>query len=450
MSNGDLDGVGSQSPRTLTNGPAPGVPSWLDTLVQYTWRSLVLLVGAAVLITAMTRLYLVTLPAIIALILSTLSVPPARRLERAGWPRLAAASVVVVGGVGSFFGLIALLTPAFVRQIQELGPTVAQGFEQVLTWLEDGPIGYDPAQLDDLLETVMDAVSGSVGLIASQLGSIAVAVVEGFTALALALVLLFFFVKDGEQLVNWFTRLTPPRHLDDVRAAGQRGWVALAGFVRGTSLVALIDAVGIGIGLLILDVPLVLPLSVLVFFGAFVPVIGAFVTGFLAVLVALADQGIQTALIVTLIVLAVQQVESNLLQPTIMKRAVALHPIVILAVLTAGAVLIGVVGAFLAVPVTAVLTAVGNELRVRHELRAAGHRPGPAPVGGPGVDPETLLAEFPEETQLRAAARRRSSGERAQRPRRRTRIRVRGRDARERTEPERADPERAEGAGDGP
>jgi hypothetical protein len=127
------------------------------------------------------------------------------------------------------------------------------------------------------------------------------------------------------------------------------------------------------------------------------------VTGLLAVLVALADQGIQTALIVTLIVLAVQQVESNLLQPTIMKRAVALHPTVILAVLTAGAVLIGIVGAFLAVPVTAVLAAVGNELRVRHQLRAAGHHPGPSPVGGPGVDPETLKAQFPEETQLRSA-----------------------------------------------
>src|SRR6056297_6870 len=406
-------------------GPLPlgRMPSWLDTSVQYTWRGLVLLVGGAVLIAAMTRLYLVTLPVIIALILSTLCVPPARRLERAGWPRLAAAALVVIGGVGSFFGVIALLTPAFVRQIQELGPTVAEGFDQLLVWLEDGPIGYDREQLDELLQSSLDAISGSFGEIATQLGSIAVAVAEGFTAMALALVLLFFFVKDGEQIVNWFGRITPPQHLDDMRATGQRGWVALSGFVRGTSLVALLDAVGIGIGLLILDVPLVLPLSVLVFFGAFVPVIGAFVTGFLAVLVALADQGIQAALIVTLIVLAVQQVESNLLQPTIMKRAVALHPTVILGVLTAGAVLIGIVGAFLAVPVTAVLTAVGNEMRVRHQLRTSGHRPGPVPVGGPGVDPETLKAQFPADTQLRAAGRRRE-GDRPRGQGRRMRIRV--------------------------
>ncbi|MFU8840341.1 MAG: AI-2E family transporter [Nitriliruptoraceae bacterium] len=426
MASDDHDGSGSHEQGGPTNEAGTRVPSWLDTSVQYTWRSIVLLVGGGLLVAAMTRLYLVTLPVIIALILSTLLVPPARRLERAGWPRLAAAALVVVGGAGSFFGLLALLTPAFVRQIQELGPTVAEGFEQLLVWLEEGPIGYDRQQLDELLETAMDAVSGSAGAIASQLGSLAVAVVEGFTALALALVLLFFFVKDGEQLVNWFLRIAPAQHLDDVRAAGQRGWVALSGFVRGTSLVALIDAIGIGLGLLILDVPLVLPLAVLVFFGGFVPVIGAFVTGFLAVLVALADQGIQTALIVTAIVLAVQQVESNLLQPTIMKRAVALHPTVILGVLTAGAVLIGIVGAFLAVPVTAVLTAVGNELRVRHQLRAAGHRPGPSPVGGPGVDPETLKAQFPEETQLRAAGRRREGDgpRRPRRPRRRTRIKV--------------------------
>jgi putative heme transporter len=416
-------------PITVRRGEDQRVPAWLDTTVQYTWRGLILLLGATVAVLALTRLYLVSLPIVVALILSTLCVPPARRLERAGWPRLAAASLVVVGGVGSFFGIIALMTPAFVAQIQDLGPTVVEGFDQLLLWLEEGPIGYDRQQLDELLDTVTASLSDAAGPIASQLGTVAVAVVEVFTALALALVLLFFFVKDGEQIVSWFLKMTPVAHRDDVRAAGQRGWVALSGFVRGTSLVALIDALGIGLGLLILDVPLVLPLSVLVFFGGFVPVIGAFVTGFLAVLVALADQGIQTAIIMTLIVLAVQQIESNLLQPTIMKRAVALHPVVILAVLTAGAVLIGIVGAFLAVPVTAVIAAVGNELRIRHTLRSEGRRAGPTPVGGPGVDPETLLAQFPVETQLRSATRRRSGEQGEGRPprrrvRRRTRVKL--------------------------
>src|SRR6056297_3183965 len=143
--------------------PVGRMPSWLDTSVQYAWRGLVLLVGGAVLIAAMTRLYLVTLPVIIAMILSTLCDPPARLLERAGWPPLAAAALVVVGGVGSFFGLIALLAPAFVRQIQELGPTVAEGFDQLLVWVEEGPIGYDRQEIEELLSSTLDVISGSFG-----------------------------------------------------------------------------------------------------------------------------------------------------------------------------------------------------------------------------------------------------------------------------------------------
>ena len=428
---GDIDPA-ADAPLMVSRAGDQRVPVWLDTSVQYTWRGIVLLVGAAFAIYAMTRLYLVTLPVIIALILSTLCVPPARKLERRGLPRLAAAILVVVGGVGTFFGILAALTPAFVAQIQQLGPTVIEGFDQLLLWLEEGPIGYDREQLDELLATAMTSLEGAAGTIATQIGTLALALAEGVTALVLALVLLFFFVKDGEQLVSWFQRLVPETHRDDVRAAGQRGWVALSGFVRGTSAVALIDAVGIGIGLLILDVTLVLPLSVLVFFGGFVPVIGASVTGLLAVLVALADQGIGTALIVAGVVLAVQQIESNLLQPTIMRRAVSLHPVVILGVLTAGAVLIGIIGAFLAVPITAVIAAVGNEMRLRTRIRRAGHTPGPTPVGGPGVDPETLMAQFPEETKLRSAKLRRDDGSggerRPRRPRRRTRVTVKAED----------------------
>ncbi len=407
---------------------APRVPSWLDTAAQYIWRGLVLLLGSAFVLYALTRLYLVSLPIILATILATLCVPPARKLEQRGFPRLAAATLVVIGGLGSFIGLLALIMPTFVSQLQDLGPTVAQGLDSILTWLETGPIGYDRAQAEQLFRQVMDAMEGQAGTIASSVGSIALAVVEGITALVLAVVLLFFFVKDGEQIVAWFIARVPSHHRDTVRAAGARGWVALAGFVRGTAAVALIDAVGIGLGLVILGVDLWLPLSVLVFFGGFVPVIGATVTGLLAGLVALASDGLTTALIVGAIVLVVQQVESNVLQPTIMRRAVALHPVVILGVLTAGAVLIGIVGAFLAVPVAAVAAAIGNELRLRHEAHKLGLVTGPRPLGGPGVDPATVTAEFGPETQLRAARRRRaevSPGPRKRRPRRRERIDVR-------------------------
>jgi putative heme transporter len=371
------------------------VPTWLDTAAQYAWRGLVLIVGLAAALYTITRLYLVTLPVILALVLSTLFVPPARRLERRGVPRLGAASIVVLGGFGAFAGLVTLLAPTFIEQAQELGPTIQTATTEVLIWLED-TVGYNRAQLEAFARDTFATVEGFTSTIATQIGSIAVAVGEALTALSLAAVLLFFFIKDGGEIVDWFQRLTPAQHRDDIRAVGTRSWVALSGFVRGTAAVALIDAVGIGLGLAIVGVPLVLPLSLLVFLGGFVPVVGAFVTGILAVLVALASNGLQSALIVAGIVIAVQQIESNVLQPTIMRRAVALHPVVTLTVLVAGTMLIGIIGAFLAVPVTAVIAAVANELRLRKEARRLGIEVGPQPLGGPGVDQELLMPAFPE------------------------------------------------------
>lgn len=400
------------------------VPVWLDTAVQYIWRGLVIALGIAAVIFALTRLYLVSLPIILALILATLCVPPARRLERLGLPRLAAALLVVIGGIGSLVGLGALVTPTFIEQGRELQPSAAEGLDSVLVWLEEGPIGYDRTEVEALFNQALATLETQAGTLASQVGTIAVAVGQGIAALSLAIVLLFFFVKDGEQIVAWFIKLMPDHHSDTVRAAGARGWVALSGFVRGTALVALIDALGIGIGLFALGVPAYLPLSVLIFFGGFIPVIGATATGLLAVLIALANGGLGTALAVGGIVLVVQQIESNVLQPTIMRRAVALHPVVILGVLTAGVVLVGVVGAFLAVPLAAVAAAIGNELRLRHEVAKRGGVAGPSPIGGPGVDPDTVRVRFPEDTQLRAAGRRRDGRPRQLRPRQRIRERM--------------------------
>jgi predicted PurR-regulated permease PerM len=374
-------------------GRTPAVPAWLDTLAQFAWRLLVVLLGVAGLIMLFTRLYLVSLPIILALVIATIAVPPARRLERRGVPRLLAALIVVVGGTATFLGGLVMLVPAFTRQVAALGPTIGEAFARVLDWVETGPLGLDRSDIERLVTDAFDNIGQFSGTIATQVGSIAIAVGEVLTAISLAVVLLFFFVKDGEQIVGWFIARAPERVRDDMRASGARGWGALAGYVRGTAAIALIDAVGIGLGLLLVGVPLVLPLTLLVFIGGFVPVIGAFVSGLLATLVALATGGPTTALIVLAIVIVVQQVESNVLQPMIMRRAVSLHPIVILSVLTAGAVIVGVLGAFLAVPIAATLAAVGNELRLRGELRRRGISPGPSPLGGRGVDPELGLPE---------------------------------------------------------
>ena len=351
------------------------VPQWLATLTAWTWRLLVLIAGSTAVLYVLVTLSLVTLPVIIALVLATLCVGPARALERRGLPRAAAALIVVGGGVIGVGGLLAALTPSFVTQVRELVPTVVTAVDQVFEWLDTGPLGWDREEVFGLVDQGLETLREQSGQIAGQVVSGAALVVQGVTALVLALVLLFFFVKDGAQIVDWTLARTPPAHRSTLRAVGRRAWTALSGFVRGTAAIALIDAVGIGIGLAIIGVPLVLPISVLVFLGGFIPVIGAFLTGMIAVLVALAATDFTTALITLAIVVGVQQFESNVLQPVIMRRAVSLHPVVLLGALTAGGVLIGIIGAFLAVPIAAVLAAVGNELRLRHEARVAGLDP---------------------------------------------------------------------------
>jgi putative heme transporter len=343
------------------------VPSWLATWAAWAWRLLVVLLGVSVLIVVATELALVTVPVILALVLATLAVPPARVLERIGAPPAIASLVVVLGGFVLVVGGVAALVPSFLEQVRDLGPTVRDAGIRVLDWVEVGPLGLDRDQLADLGNQLVEGLQAQGGAVATGALSFVASLVEGVLAVILALILLFFFVKDGERIWAWMVARTPDVHRPTVVALGQRSWEALAGYVRGTALVALIDAVGIGLGLAIVGVPLVLPLAVLVFVGGFVPVVGAFVTGLLAVAVAFADGGGGQALIVLAIVVAVQQVESDILQPTIMRRAVRLHPVVVLAVLTAGAKLVGIVGAFLAVPLAAVASAVGNELRLRHE-----------------------------------------------------------------------------------
>jgi putative heme transporter len=370
--------------------PAGRIPTWLTTATAWTWRLLTLTVGAAVVLFVATELALVTVPVIVALILATLAAPPSDWLRRQGLPPAVAASVVVVGGLGVVVAAGAWLAPLFLVQAQDLGPTLARSITQLLDWAEQGPIGLDRDQVTAWMVQLGEAMQQEGGLIAAAIARAVASTLETIVGLVLALVLLFFLVKDGDGIIDWISQRTPVQHRPLVAALGSRAWEALAGFVRSTVLVAAIDAIGIGIGLLLVGVPLVLPLMLLVFIGGFVPVVGAAVTGLLAVLVALAHGGAGQALIVLAIVAAVQQIESTLLQPLIVRRSVPLHPAVVLLVLVAGVSLVGIVGAFLAVPVGAVLAAVANELRLRHELDG---RHGADPLGGPagalepGIDP---------------------------------------------------------------
>lgn len=364
------------------------MPAWLDVAAGWTWRLLVVAVGIVAFWSVMGRLLVVTLPLAIAAILATLCMPAKEWLQRRGFSSLWATVVVVIGGLLAFIGLFAAIAPSFVSQLQELGPTVVQGWDDFLAWLNDGPFGLDPELLDNIVATAESAMSGgggaSSGVVSGVLSGVTT-VGQILAGLALTIVLLFFVVKDAPQLVTWAGARIPDRHLPTASALGQRAWSALAGYVRGTATIALIDAIGIGIGLYFLRVPLVLPLMVLVFFGGFLPVVGAFLAGLVAVLVALASGGITTALLTLGLILLVQQIEGNFLHPTIMRRAVALHPIIVLCALAAGGALGGIIGAFLSVPVVAVVSAVSNEVRLRREagLLDDGANAPPDPIGGP-------------------------------------------------------------------
>ncbi len=373
-----------------TKAPAPQrVTPWFDTAAQYAWRGLVILVALGAVIWSLAFLYLVTIPIVLALVLATFCVPAARRLERFGLPSAAAAGIVVVGGLLVIVGLFAAMAPSFVRQAQDLRPQIEQGVDEFYDWLETGPVGLSRAEVDDFIGNVSSQTEG----LTDTATSVAFAVGSGIAALVLTIVLLFFLVKDGEEIVAWLIARCPDTRRDTTSAVSARAWRALGGFMRGTALVALIDAVGIAIGLVILDVPLVFPLAFLVFLGGFIPVVGALATGLLAVLVGWAAGGIGTAIGVIIVVLLVQQIESNVLQPIIMRRAVSLHPVVVLAGITAGAIIAGIIGAFLAVPMVAMLAAAGNELRLRHEAREAGVVLTASPIGGAWATAEVSGAE---------------------------------------------------------
>ncbi len=345
------------------------VPLWLRRAAGWSWRGLVVALAIVATLWLLARLSVVVLPLIIALILATLCVPPATWLRERGVPQGLAAAIVVVGGLTVVIGALAALAPSFADQIAELRPTIEAGIDRLFEQLAE--FGLDQERLNELLAQGRETLASSSSAIISGLAGGLASALSGLAGIALLLVLLFFFVKDADDLTDWMIARTPEHRRDMVTALGRRSWEALSGYVRGTAAIAAIDAIGVGVGLAIIGVPLALPLSVLVFLGAFLPVIGALLAGMVAVLVALADGGLGTGLAVLILIVAVQQVEGNVLQPMIMRRAVALHPIVVLTALAIGASLAGIVGAFLSLPVAAVLSAVGNELRLRSEAESA-------------------------------------------------------------------------------
>jgi predicted PurR-regulated permease PerM len=326
-------------------------------------RLLIVFGGVLVFALAAQRLLLVVLPVLIAILLSTLLSPLARRLERRGLKPAAAAAFTVAAAVLVFAGLWALIIPAAVGQGDELATRVQQGLGEVTDMA--APLGIDSRDLDR-------AVDQAVAAARSHALPVAMLAAQWAGAIVLIVVLTFFFVSDGARIWRWVVELFHPDRraaLDDV---GERAWNALSTYIRAVFVVATIDAVFIGAGLVAVGVPMALPLVVLTFIAAFFPIIGATVAGAAAVLVALVSNGVLAAAVIFAVILLVQQLEGNVLYPIIVGRRLRLHPVAMLLALAVGGVLAGVAGAFLAGPVVSVASAVLDFVQERRVAREQG------------------------------------------------------------------------------
>jgi putative heme transporter len=367
------------------------VPRWLSASAAVSWRLLVVAAAIGVVGFLLVYLRLVVLPVIVALFLSTLLAPPAGWLRARGWPPLAATWAVIGGAILVIAGASTALAPQIGPEIGPLRDRVATGLDDVQRWLQTGPLHLSDTQLSELLDRARQEASSNSRALTRGLLSGATLAVEVVTGALLSLVLTFFFVKDGDRIGEWFARQAGERD-DLVRAVGRRAFETLGAYLRGVATVGLIDGVFIGIGLVVVGVPLAVPLAFLVFLGAFFPIVGAFLTGLIAALVALVSKGVVAALIIVGITIAVQQLEGHVLAPLVLGRAVKLHPAVILLALTGGGVVGGIAGAALAVPAVAVVSSVGSYLRAmpagdRGELAGGSALLGADRGAGPGAPP---------------------------------------------------------------
>ncbi|MDP5185466.1 AI-2E family transporter [Blastococcus sp. BMG 814] len=347
--------------RPATHAPAPTTERGerlrrASRAVAVASAELLLIVGGLIVVGyVLGKLWVILLPVVLGLLFTTVLWPATRFLRNHGWPSALAALAVLLTFLAAFGGIIALIAPPVVSQVEELATGVSDGLQQLQEWLTGPPFNLGEEQIGTAIDQVINTIQGNAQNIAQYAVTGATAIGGLLINLVLALVLTFFFLKDGPRWVPWLAAQTGPPAAPHVAALSYKTWSTLSEFIRQQALVGFFDAFFIALGLWILGVPLVLPLAVLTFFGAFIPIIGAFVAGGFAVLIALVDSGFTTALLVLGVVILVQQIEGNILQPILQGRGLNLHAAVVILAVTAGASLAGIIGAFLAVPVTALI-----------------------------------------------------------------------------------------------
>jgi predicted PurR-regulated permease PerM len=343
--------------------PVTAIPWGIRVAGEAAWRLLVLAGTLWVLMQVISAVQIVVLAFVAALLITALLQPTVARLRRAGLPRGFATALTAIGGF-VVIGLIGwFVVWQVVANVDDLSNRVTDGINELKHWLLNSPFHVTETQINNIAKSLSDAIGTNTEAITSAGLQGVTVVVELLTGVLLAMFSTLFLLYDGKHIWEWALKLVPAPARPGVAGAGPRAWRTLTAYVRGTVIVALIDAIFIGLGVYFLDVPLAVPLAVFIFLGAFVPLVGAVVSGALAVVVALVTNGVFTALIVLAVVLAVQQIEGHILQPFILGRAVRVHPLAVVLSVAAGSLVAGIGGAVVAVPLVAVTNTVVGYLR---------------------------------------------------------------------------------------
>jgi putative heme transporter len=363
-------------PDDLPQGPASPVPRAPDSTrddvpyalriaASWAWRIGLVIGVVGVLIWLLSYVSLLLIPVMVAALMAGLLQPVVRFLLKAKVPKGLAVGITILGFLGLISGALSLVGRQLFFGFRELWDQVLEGVRQIQTWLTDGPLRLTSAQLNDYINDLLVQLQNNSSAILSSALSVGSTAGHLVTGLLLAIFSLIFFLLDGERIWMFMVGLMPRRARSATNGAGRKGWTSLVQYIRIQVFVAAVDAIGIGAGAAIIGVPLALPLGVLVFLGSFIPIVGALVTGFVAVLLALVANGWVNAIIMLAIVLGVQQLESHVLQPLIMGKAVSLHPLAVVLAVAGGTMVAGIPGALFAVPVMAILNTVVKYIGAR-------------------------------------------------------------------------------------
>lgn len=364
----DTSGSASGQSDGLSDSPRRPIADYvslpLRVAAAWSWRAIVVGIVIYVAFQAFTNLTALFIPLVIALIVAAPLERLVARMAQIRIHRALGSILAILLVIGVAVGLGWLASNAFVTEAGALRDAAVEGFETFIAWLVDGPLGISQQQIDELISTVQGFLQDNVSGLASGALSVGSSIGVLFAGIVIGLVALFFFMRDGRQLWTWTVNLLPDEVVDRADRAGQHAWLTLRRYTQTSVFVAFVDALGIGIAAWVLGVPLALPIGILVFLFSFIPMVGATLSGAIATLVALVDGGWTTALIMLGAVLLVQQIEGNVLYPWLFGKAASIHPLAVLLTISAGTLVLGLVGAVIAVPIVATIYAFNRGLKL--------------------------------------------------------------------------------------